>query len=101
VGGQRRVVVIGLTTTKVLIIDVIWRFSIHHRSLTICLPRIVEDRWRKVHGFTNGRVLNVVCKQSLLTGLQLDKLLINRLPMGTNFLSIVFSNIEASKKTLR
>jgi hypothetical protein len=103
VGCQRRVIVLGLTTTKVLIIDVGRGSSIHHGRVAVDLPRVVEDRWwRKVHRLADGRVLNVVLsKQGLLTSLQLDELLINVLPMSTNLLCIVLPHIEASKETLR
>jgi hypothetical protein len=58
---RRRVVFFGLTTTKVLIVDVGRVRSIHHGCVAVHLPRVVEDRWRrKVHGLANGRVLNVV-----------------------------------------
>jgi hypothetical protein len=90
VGSWRRVVVVGLTTTKVLIIDVGRGNSIHHGHVAIDLPR-VEGRWRReVHRLTDGRVLDVVLsEQGLLTSLQLDELLINMLPVGTNLLCIV------------
>jgi hypothetical protein len=100
--GSRRGI-LGLTTTNVLIIDVIRRRSIHHRGFNICLPWVIEDRWRReVHRLTNGRMLNVaLCKQGLLMGLQPKKLLINVLPVGVDLLSIVPSHIEASKEALR
>jgi hypothetical protein len=102
-GSRRRVVVVGLTTTKVLVVDVGRRNAIHHGGVAVDLPRVVEVRWRrKVHGLADGRVLNVVLsEQGLLTHLKLEELLINVLPMGTNFLCIVSSHVEASKKTLR
>jgi hypothetical protein len=102
-GSRRRVVIIGLTTTKVLVVDVGRRNTIHHGGVAVDLPRVVEVRWRrKVHGLADGRVLNVVLsEQGLLTSLKLEELLINVLPMGTNFLCIVSSHVEASKKTLR
>jgi hypothetical protein len=79
------------------------RSSIHHGGVAVDLPRVVEVWWRrKIHGLTDGRVLDVVLSEpSLLTRLQLKELLINMLPMCTNLLCIVFSHIEASKKTLR
>jgi hypothetical protein len=103
VGSRRRVVVVGLTTTKVLIVDVGRRSSKHHGGVAVDLPRVVEAWWgRKIHGLADGRVLNVVLSnQGLLTRLQLKELLINMLPMCMNFLCIVFSHIEARKKTLR
>jgi hypothetical protein len=104
VGSRGRVVVVvGLTTTKVLIVDVSRRSSIHHGGVAVDLPRVVEGWWRrKIHGLADGRVLDVVLsEQSLLTRLQLKELLINMLSMCTNLLCIVLSHIEASKKTLR
>jgi hypothetical protein len=103
VGSRRRDVIIGLTTTKVLIVDVGWRSSIHHGGVAVDLPRVVQVWWRrKIHGLADGRVLDVVLsEQSLLTRLQLKELLVNMLPMCTNLLCIVLSHIEASKKTLR
>jgi hypothetical protein len=103
VGHRRRVVVVGLTTTKVLVIDVGRGSSIHHGCVAVDLPRVVEGRWRReVHRLTDGRVLDVVLsEQGLLTSLQLDELLINMLPVGTNFLCIVLSHVEASEEALR
>jgi hypothetical protein len=103
VGSRRRVVVVGLTTTKVLIVDVGRRSSIHHGGVAVDLPRVVEVWWgRKIHGLADRRVLDVVLsEQSLLTCLQLKELLIDVLPMCTNLLGIVLSLIEASKETLR
>jgi hypothetical protein len=103
VGSQRRVVVVGLTTTKVLIVDVGWGSSIHHGRVTVDLPRVVEGWWRReVHRLADGRVLDVVLSvQGLLTSLQLDELFINMLPVGTNLLCIVLSHVEASEKALR
>jgi hypothetical protein len=103
VGSRRRVVVVGLTTTKVLIIDVGRGSSIHHGRVAVDLPRVVEGWWRReVHRLADGRVLDVVLsEQGLLTSLQLDELLINMLPVGTNFLSIVLSHVEASEEALR
>jgi hypothetical protein len=103
VGRRRRVVVVGLTTTKVLIIDVGRGRSIHHGCFVVDLPRVVEGRWRReVHRLADRRVLDVVLsEQGLLTSLQLDELLINMLPMGTKFLCIVLSDIEASEEALR
>jgi hypothetical protein len=47
-------------------------------------------------------VLDVVLsEQGLLTGLQLDELLIDVLPMSTDLLSIVLPNIEANEEALR
>jgi hypothetical protein len=47
-------------------------------------------------------VLDVVLsEQGLLTSLQLDELLINMLLVGTNFLCIVLSLVEASEEALR
>jgi hypothetical protein len=103
VGRRRRVVFLGLTTTKVLIVDVGRGSSIHHGYVAVHLPRVVED-WsrREVHRLTNGRVLNVVLSEhGLLVGLQLKELLINMLPMGTDLLCIVLPNIEASEEALR
>jgi hypothetical protein len=99
----RGVLLVGLTTTKVLIVNVSRRRSIHHGGVTICLPRVVEDRWRReVHRLTNGRVLDVVLsEQGFLTSLQPKELLINVLHVGTDLLSIVPSHIEASKESLR
>jgi hypothetical protein len=101
--GCRRRVFLGLTTTKVLIVDVGRGSSIHHGRVAVDLPRVVEDRWRrKIHRLMNGRVLDVaLSEQGLLTGLQLDELLINMLPMGTDLLCIVLPHIEASKEALR
>jgi hypothetical protein len=95
VGRRRIVVVVGLITTKVLIIDVGWGSSIHHGCVIVDLPRVVEGRWRReVHRLADGRVLDVVLsEQGLMTSLQLDELLINMLPVGTNFLCIVLSHI--------
>jgi hypothetical protein len=103
VGCRRRVVVVGLTTTKVLIIDVVRGSSIHHGCVAVDLPMIVERWWRsKVHRLANERVLDVVLsEQGLLMSLQLDELLINVLPMSTNLLCIVLSHIETSKEALR
>jgi hypothetical protein len=103
VGSRRRVVVIGLTTTKVLIVDVVRGSSIHHRCVAVDLPRIVEGWWRrKVHRLADGRVLDVVLsEQGLLTSLQLDELHINVLLVSTNLLCIVLTHIETSKEALR
>jgi hypothetical protein len=47
-------------------------------------------------------VLDVVLSEhGLLTGLQLEELLINVLPMSTDLMCIVFPNIEASEEALR
>jgi hypothetical protein len=103
VGSRRRVVIVGLTTTKVLIVDVDRRSSIHHGGVAVDLPRVVEVWWRrKIHGLADGKVLDVVLsEQSLLTRLQLKEFLINMLPMCTNLLCIVLSHIEANEKTSR
>jgi hypothetical protein len=103
VGCRRRVVILGLTTTKVLITDVGRGSSIHHGRVAVELPRVVEDRWRReVHRLADGRVLDVMLsEQGLLTSLQLDELLISVLPMGTNLLCIVLPHIEASEEALR
>jgi hypothetical protein len=103
VGRRRRVVILGLTTTKVLIVNVGRESSIHHGHVAVDLPRVVEDRWRReVHRLTNGRVLDVVLsEQGLLMGLELDELLIDVLPMSTYLLCIVLPHIEASKEALR
>jgi hypothetical protein len=103
VGRQRRVIFLGLTATKVLIVDVDRGSSIHHGCVTVDLPRVVEDGWRReVHRLMNGRVLDVVLsEQGLLVGLQLDELLIDVLPMSTDLLSIVLPNIEANEEALR
>jgi hypothetical protein len=103
VGSRRRVVFLDLTTTKVLIIDVGRGSSIHHGRVTVDLPRVVEDQWRReVHRLANRRVLDVVLsEQGLLTGLQLDELLIDVLPMSTDLLCIVLPHIEASKDAPR
>jgi hypothetical protein len=103
VGSRRGVVVVGFTTTKVLIVNVSRGSSIHHGCVAVDLPRVVEGRWRrKVHRLVDGRVLDVVLsKQCLLTRLQLDELLINVLPVRTNILCIVLSHIETSKEALR
>jgi hypothetical protein len=103
VGRRRRVVVLSLTTTKVLIVDVGQGSSIHHGCVVVDIPRVVEDRWRReVHRLTNGRVLDFVLSEyGLLTGLQFEELLINVLPMSTNLMCIVLPNIEASKEALR
>jgi hypothetical protein len=103
VGHRRRVIFLGLTTTKVLIVDVGRGSSIHHGCVAVELPRVVEDWWRReVHRLTNGRVLDVVLsEQGLLTGLQLDELIIDVLPMSTDLLCIVLPNIEASEGALR
>jgi hypothetical protein len=67
------------------------------------LSRVVEERWRReVHRLANKRVLDVVMSEhGLLTGLQLEELLINVLPMSTDLLCIVLPNIEASEEALR
>jgi hypothetical protein len=98
VGSRWRVVVVvGLTTTKVLIVDVARGSSIHHGGVAVDLPRVVEVWWRrKIH-----RLDVVLGEQLLLTRLQLDELLINVLPVCTNLLCIVLSHIEASKEALR
>jgi hypothetical protein len=103
VGSRRRVIVVGLTTTKVLIVDVSRGSPIHHGRVAVDLPRVVEGRWRReVHGLADGRMLDVVLsEQGLLTSLQLDELLINMLPVGTNLLCIVLPHIEASEESLR
>jgi hypothetical protein len=103
VGCRRRVVIVGLTTTKVFIVDIVRGSSIHHGCVAVDLPRIVEGWWRReVHRLADGRVLNVVLsEQGLLTNLQFDELLINMLPVGTNLLSIVLSHIETSEEALR
>jgi hypothetical protein len=102
VGRRRRVVVVGLTTTKLLIVDVSRGSSIHHGRAAVDLPWVVEGWWRReVYRLADGRVLNVVLsEQGLLTSLQLVELLINMLPVGTNVLSIVLSHVEASKEAL-
>jgi hypothetical protein len=47
-------------------------------------------------------VVNVVLSEhGLLTSLQLEELLINVLPMGTDLLCIVLPNIEANEEALR
>jgi hypothetical protein len=43
----------------------------------------------------------VLSEQVLLTGLQLDELLINMLPMSMDLLCIVLPHIEASEEALR
>jgi hypothetical protein len=103
VGRRRRVVVGGLKTTKVFIVDVGRGSSIHHGSVAVDLPRVVEGRWRReVHRLADGTVLDVVLsEQGLLTSLQFDELLINMLSVGMNLMCIVLSHIEASEKTLR
>jgi hypothetical protein len=103
VGRRRRVFFLGLTTTKVLIVNVGRGSSIHHGCVTVHLPRVVEDWWRReVHGLASGRVVNVVLSEhGLLTSLQLEELLINVLPMGTDLLCIVLPNIEANEEALR
>jgi hypothetical protein len=102
VGHWRRVVVVGLTTTKVLIVDVGRGSSIHHGRVAVDLPRVVEGQWRReAHRLADGGVFDVVLsEQGLLTSLQLDELLINVLPMGTNLLCIVLPHIEASEEAL-
>jgi hypothetical protein len=56
----------------------------------------------EVHRLANGRVLDVLLsEQGLLTGLQIDELLIHVLPMSTDLLCIVLPNIEASEEALR
>jgi hypothetical protein len=103
VGRRRRVVFLGLTTTKVLIVDVGWGSTIHYGHVAVDLPRVVEDRWRReVHKLANGRELDVVLsEQGLLTGLQLDELLIDVLSMSMDLLCIVLPHIEASEEALR
>jgi hypothetical protein len=103
VGSRRGVVVVGLTTTKVVIVDVGRGRSIHHGCVTVDLPRVVEGWWmREVHRLTDGRVLDVVLsEQGLLMSLQFDELLVNMLPVSTNLLCIVFAHIETSEETLR
>jgi hypothetical protein len=103
VGRRRSVVFFGLTTTKVLIVDVGRGSSIHHGCVAVHLPRVVEDWWRReVHGLANGRVLDVVLSEhGLLTGLQLEELLITCCPVSTDLLCIVLPNIEASEEALR
>jgi hypothetical protein len=64
VGSRGRVVVVGLTTTKVLVVDVSRGSSIHHGCVTVDLPRVVEGWWRrKVHRLADGRVLDVVLSE--------------------------------------
>jgi hypothetical protein len=47
-------------------------------------------------------VLDIVLSEhGLLTGLQLEELLIHVLAVGANLLSIVLPNIEASEEALR
>jgi hypothetical protein len=79
--------------------------TVLHRQqcVAVDLPRVVEDRWRReVHRLVNWRVLDVVLsEQGLLTGLQLDELLIDVLPMSTDLLCIVLPHIEASKDAPR
>jgi hypothetical protein len=103
VGCRRRVVIAGLTTTEVLIVNVGRGSSIHHGCVAVDLPRVVEGRWRReVHRIADGRVLDVVLsEQGLLTSLQFDELLIKMLPVSTNLLCIVLSHVEASKEALR
>jgi hypothetical protein len=103
VSRWRRVVFFGLTATKVLIVNVGRGCSIHHGCVVVHLPRVVEDRWRReVHGLANWRVLDIVLSEhGLLTGLQLEELLIHVLAVGANLLSIVLPNIEASEEALR
>jgi hypothetical protein len=103
VGSLRRVVVVGLTTTKVLIVDVGRGSSIHYGRVAVDLPRVVEGWWRReVHRLGDARVLDVVLsEQGLLTSLQLDELLVNMLLVGTNLLCIVLSHVEASEEALR
>jgi hypothetical protein len=103
VGRRRGVVFFGLTNTKALIVDAGRGSSIHHGCVTVDLPRVVEDRWRReVHRLADGRVLDVVLsEQGLLTSLQLDELLIDVLPMGTDLLCVVLPHIEASEEALR
>jgi hypothetical protein len=103
VGHRRRVVVVGFTTTKVLIINVGRGSSIHHGRVTVDLPWVVEGGWRReVHRLADRGVLDIVLsEQGLLTSLELDELLINVLPMGTNLLCIVLPHIEASEEALR
>jgi hypothetical protein len=103
VGCRRRVVIAGLTTTEVLIVNVGRGCSIHHGCVAVDLPRVVEGRWRReVHRIADGRVLDVVLsEQGLLTSLQFDELLIKMLPVSTNLLCIVLSHVEASKEALR
>jgi hypothetical protein len=100
VGRRRSVVFLGLTTTKVLIVDVGRGSSIHHGCVAVDLPRVVEDLWRmEVHRLANGRVLDVVLsEQGLLTGLQLDELLIDVLSMSTNLLALCFPTLKQAKR---
>jgi hypothetical protein len=100
VGCRRRVVFFGLTTTKVLIIDVGRGSSIHHGCVAVYLPRVVEDRWRReVHGLANGRVLDIVpSEHGLLTGLQLEELLIDVLPMSTDPCALCFPTLKQAKR---
>jgi hypothetical protein len=61
VGRRRRVVFLGLTTTKVLIVDVGRGRPIHHGCVAVDLPRVVEDRWRReVIGLRTG-VCSMLC----------------------------------------
>jgi hypothetical protein len=103
VSSRRRVVVIGLTTTKVLIVDGGRGSSIYHGCVAVDLPWVVEGWWRReVHRLVDGRVLYVVLsEQDLLTSLQLDELLINMLPVGKNLLCTVLSHVEAIEEALR
>jgi hypothetical protein len=104
VGSRWRVVVVvGLTATKVLIVDVGRGSSIHHGCVVVDLPRVVKVWWRrKIHRLADGRVLDVVLsEQCLLMCLQLNELLVNVLPVCTNLLFIVLSHIETSKEALR
>jgi hypothetical protein len=65
VGCRRRVIVVGLTTTKVFIVDVGRGSSIHHGCVVVDLPRVVEGRWRReVHRLADGRVLDVVLSKA-------------------------------------
>jgi hypothetical protein len=103
VSRRRRVVFISFTATEVLIINVGRGCSIHHGRVVVCLPRVVEDQWRReVHGLASGRMLDVMLSEDgLLTGLQLKELLIHMLLVGANLLCIVLPNIEASEEVLR
>jgi hypothetical protein len=70
----------------------------HGRSPKGC-RRLVEG---EVHRLADGGVLDVVLSEhGLLTSLQLDKLLINVLPVSMNLFGIVFAHIETSEETLR
>jgi hypothetical protein len=64
VDSRRGVFLVSLTTTRVLIINVDRRHSIHHGGVTICLPRVVEDQWRRKSIGSRTRECSMLCCES-------------------------------------